>query len=342
MTLDVKKDRPMKEALIALFAKENRKFFLWGIGVFFVVLVLPPSIFTYITGENNTKLEFIKLIGWGMSGLIAILGVMGLFQRAAALDKQNEMTEKGHIHERFKVATEHLGSEHISVRIAAFNEFYHLAEIESNLRKTIFDILCAHLRQTTKDENYQKKEKDSETQESTNIKPTEEVQSLLNILFKPHNKNVLIFGGMNADLAGANLQGANLEQANLQNANLLSSNMEEVHLQNANLQKANLVDAKLIGAYLLDTNLQEADMNLVNMRRADLQGANLQKADMLSANLQNANLQNANLKGAFLQWAEINKQTTMPDSWKDMVEKDGTGKTSVCLVDNEGGVIKSY
>ena len=308
MTLDVKKDRPMKEALDALFAKENRKFFLWGIGVFVVVLILPPSIFTYIAGENNTKLEFIKLIGWGMSGLIAILGVMGLFQRAAALDKQNEMTEKGHIHERFKVATEHLGSEHISVRIAAFNEFYHLAEIESNLRKTIFDILCAHLRQTTKDENYKY------------TKPTEEVQSLLDILFKPQNSNDLVFGELNADLAGVNLQKADLHTANLNGA----------YLKGANLQGALLVKAELW---------------LTSMKNVDLQGADLQKASMHSTHLEGAKLQNANLleaemKKVHMQGAAISIDTKMPPFWKKHVIVGENGKIGVTVESNNGEVIE--
>ncbi len=315
----------MKKALIALFSNKNRKFFLWGLLVFFAVLLIavvaiPPDtcIFMYLTGEQS-KLELIKLIGWGMSGVIAILGVMGLLQRAAALDKQNEMTEKGHIHERFKVATEHLGSEHISVRIAAFNEFYHLAEIESNLRKTIFDILCAHLRQTTKDES------ESDSEQLEDIKSTEEARSLLNVLFKPHNKDDLIFGGMNADLAGANMQGAdlenanlhssnlkntklqkaNLQNANLQNAKLWSSNMDFANLKNANLQKAQMPDVSLYYANLEEANLQEVHALNINLQKVNLKNANLQKALLWSANLQEANLQKANLQGAYLLEANL-------------------------------------
>ncbi|MGU9951370.1 MAG: hypothetical protein ACNYPH_03515 [Gammaproteobacteria bacterium WSBS_2016_MAG_OTU1] len=142
----------------------NIKFLLRGIAgslvLLIVIMLLPPVeyILMYLTGTDD-KLELLKFIGLGISGLIAVFGVIGLLQRAAALDAQNKLTEKGHIQERFKTATEHLGSEHASVRIAAFNEFCHLVEIKPDWRKTIFDILCGHLRQTTKDKNYHKKEK---------------------------------------------------------------------------------------------------------------------------------------------------------------------------------------
>ncbi len=307
MTLDVKKDRPMKEALDALFAKENRKFFLWGIGVFVVVLILPPSIFTYIVGGNTPKLEFIKLIGWGMSGLLAILGVMGLFQRAAALDKQNEMTEKGHIHERFKAAIEHLGTKRVSVRIAAFYEFYRLAEIESDLKEPIFDILCAHLRKSTKDKNYQKKKEEPDITEHKKI----EIQSLLDILFKEH-KDKLIFDGL-----VANLEGANLQDANLQNAKL----------QNANLQYVNLQNAKLFGANLQNASLIKADLRRAIMEAYD----DMENPHVITVNLHNANLYNVKVDQqhpTFIYWSE------------NYIQKDMNGKAYVFLVDDKGKIIK--
>ncbi len=303
----------------------NRKFLLRSIVGSLILLIgvmlFPPVefIFMYLTGVN-TKLEFLKFIGWGMSGLIAIFGVIGLLQRATALDEQNKISEKGHVHERFKAATEHLGSEHISVRIAAFYEFYRLAKIEPepDLRDTIFYILCAHLRKTTKDEYYQKNQ----------IEPTEETQSLLNILFKPHIKynflpdsriksvlHVLVFDGMYADLEGVHLQGTNLIDAYLQGA----------QLQTANLHKA---------------YLPKTDMQWANLRWARLQNADLQNANLYGAKLQYANLHEAHLQGTNLQNATINKITKMPDGWKNVVKQDNDGKTGVLLVDDEGNVIE--
>ncbi len=235
-----------------------RKVLSWGIVVLFIlfisVILLPPAecIYMYFTG-TKAKFELLKFIGWGMSGLIATLGVIGLLQRAAALDEQNKISEKGHIHERFKAAAEHLGSRRISMRIAAFNEFYRLADLnpESGLRPTIFGILCAHLRQTTKHKNY-KPEKRTDIDKSKIIKPTEEVQNLLNILFKEGHKDPYIFGDSIATLKNVNLQGANLYAANLQKIRLQRAN-----LQNARLQETNLEEAKLQGANLKNAMITE-------------------------------------------------------------------------------------
>ena len=299
------------------------------------VMLLPPVkyILMYLTGTSG-KLELIQLIGWGMSGIIAVFVAFGLLQRAAALDKQNEISEKGNFHERFKTATEHLSSDQVSLHISAFNEFYHIAEIEPDLRKTILNILCAHLRQTTKDKNYQR-----DATESEKMKPTDEVQSLLDVLFKPH-KNNLIFGGISANLAGVNLQGADLEKANLQMANLLEARLKKANLQEANLNKANLrranlkkadlCQAELHEAELWGANLQEANLENADMYMAELRLANLQNANMRVTNLYKANLQMANLQGADMDGTIINEKM-MPDNWEDMVKKDKDGETGVSI-----------
>ncbi len=242
-------------------------------------------IFMYLTG-TETKLELIKLIGWGMSGIIATLVVFVLFQRAVALDGQNIIAGKGHIQERFKAAIEHLGNDNASIRIASFYEFYRLAKAEIYLQKAILDILCAYLRQTTKNEDYQKKQ----------IKPTEEVQSLLNVLFKPNDKGDFIFVDIGADLEGVYLQGAHLQSANLQNANL----------QTASLQSA------------------------------DMRYSNLQDAQLQEAQLQDTKLQNAILQGANLQRSLRNTSKGMPDGWKDIVVKNNDGRTGLVIMNDKG------
>ncbi len=307
------------------------KFLLRSIATLLILLIfvmLFPSQFMYFTG-GKTKLELLEFIGWGISGTIAIFGVIGLLQRAAALDKQNEMTEKGHVQERFKTATEHLGNEQVLVRIAAFNEFYHIAEIESSLRKTIFNILCAHLRQTTTHENYQQN-----TATSKEIKPTEEMQSLLDILFK----NDLVFDRMhvnlkgvylhNADLWYAKLQWTDLQKADLQGAKMWGANLQWSHMKEANLRGANLYQAQLLGTNLEKANLYGANLSMAHLQ-ANLSFANLEKANLYGAYIQSTNLQGANLQGANLQNARIDEDTMMPGGWEDIVEKNKDGETGV-------------
>ena len=318
----------------------NRKFLLRGIAALFIlsifVMLFPPVkfIFMYLTG-TKTKLALLEFIGLGISGIIALFGVGGLLQRATALDKQNKISEEGQVQERFKTATEHLGSEHASVRIAAFNEFCHLVEIKPDLRKTIFDILCGHLRQTTTDKNYQTKEEYPDTAESKKIKPSVEMHDLLDILFKPGKKDDLIFGGLNANLRGANLQGASLQEVDLIEADMYNANLQEAYLEKINLQKAYLYRADLKKANLKKANLQEARMWRANLQNANLQMANLQMVDLRLADLRMADLRQANLCEA-----EINKDTKMPDGWKNMVKKDANGKTGVLVVDDKRKIIE--
>ncbi len=216
------------------------------------------------------------------------------------------------------------------MRIAAFNEFCHLVEIKPDLRKTIFDILCGHLRQTTTDKNYQTKEEYPDTAESKKIKPSVEMHDLLDILFKPGKKDDLIFGGLNANLRGANLQGASLQEVDLIEADMYNANLQESYLKKINLQEAYLYRADLQMA-----NLQEANLQMARMWRANLQMANLQMVDLRLADLQMADLHLANLCEA-----KINKNTKMPDGWKNMVKKDANGKTGVLVVDDKREIIE--
>ena len=98
-----------------------------------------------------------------------------------------------------------------------------------------------------------------------------------------------------ANLIGTELQGANLESAQLQGANLVGAELQGANLESAQLQGANLVGAELQGANLVRATLQGADL-----REAELQGADLREAE-----LQSAGLVWAQLQGAYLAWAEL-------------------------------------
>lgn len=126
-------------------------------------------------------------------------------------------TEQGQQQERFRNAIEHLGHEKDSVRLGGAYELFHLAEDTEELRQTVLDILCAHIRQTTGEYEYQKKYKVPEDVEDVS-EPSEEVQSLLNLLFVQEHD---VFKGLRADLRGSWMIGADLGMARLENAVLV-------------------------------------------------------------------------------------------------------------------------
>ena len=131
--------------------------------------------------------------------------------------KANKNTEQGQRQERLKNAIEHLGHSSDSVRLGGAYELFHLAEDEDtaegkkDLRQTVLDILCAHIRRTTREPEYGKDYKRN---------PSEEIQSLLTLLFVQEHK---VFTGLKINLQGSWLNGSNLYKARLGKANLIGS-----------------------------------------------------------------------------------------------------------------------
>ena len=65
--------------------------------------------------------------------------------------KANQNTEQGQRQERLKNAIEHLDSSSDSLRLGGIYELFHLAEDTIEWRQTVLDILCAHIRRTTRE-----------------------------------------------------------------------------------------------------------------------------------------------------------------------------------------------
>ena len=248
------------------------------------------------------KNEILKFLGIGMGGvLLAIQAVMS-YMRAKAMEgaakaqagatkqqaKANENAEKGLRQERLKNAIEHLGHGSDSVRLGGAYELFHLAEETKELRQTAFDMLCVHIRRTTGEAEYR---------ENHESKPSEEIQSLLTLLFVQEHE---VFKGLHINLQGSWLNGVVLSGARLRKANLVRAHLQEAELRGAHLEEAHLFDAQLQGADLEDVHLQRA-----NLMRAQMQGADLVDAQLQGANLMGAQLQGADLVGALLQGADL-------------------------------------
>ena len=252
----------------------------------------------------TAKNEILKFLGIGMGGILIALQALMSYKRAKAMEdtakaqanaanaqadaakaqaRANENTEQGLRQERLKNAIEHLGDEKDSVRLGGAYELFHLAEDNEDLRKTAFDILCAHIRQTTGENEYEKK---------YNSKPSEEIQSLLTLLFVKEHE---VFKDCHINLQGSWLNGADLVKARLEKAVLT-----RVHLQGATLVEARLQGAILTGGYLQKANLREACL-----QGASIDSAYLQEADLSKACLQGATLIESRLQGVILKWAYL-------------------------------------
>ena len=260
--------------------------------VFVVVMCFenPKRIFNLlgVSEKDQPKYEVLKFLGIGMGGILVALQALASHRRAKAMEDTAKSqadavskTEDGLRQERLKNAIEHLGDEKDSVRLGGAYELFHLAEDTEELRQTVLDILCAHIRQTTGENEYEKK---------YNSKPSEEIQSLLTLLFVQEHE---VFKGCDINLQESWLNGADLWGARLEKAFLT-----RVHLQGATLTEAHLQGAILTGGYLQKTDLREACL-----QGASIDSAYLQEADLSKACLQGATLIEARLQGVILKWA---------------------------------------
>ena len=269
----------------------------------------------YISGlvGLSAKNRILTFLGFGMGGILVALQALMSYKRAKAMEdaakaqamatdeqaKANKHTEQGQRQERMKNAIEHLGNQSGSVRLGGTYELFHLAKDIEELRQTVLDILCAHIRRMTGENRYQ---------ETYKSKPSEEVQSLLNLLFVQEFK---VFKGLHTNLQGSWLNGAalieaHLEQANLADAHLQEASIQEAYLQGARLQEAHLQKAVLQSAHLQNAVLQNAHLQGARVQEAYLQGAFLDQAHLQGAELNGAHLQGAFLDQAHLQGAELN------------------------------------
>ncbi len=280
--------------------------------VVFVVVMIPDCpkwIFNLlgIAGTEEPKYEALKFLGIGMGGILIALQALMSYKRAKAMERTAEAqadaakaqadavakTEQGQRQDRLKNAIEHLGHEKDSVRLGGAYELFHLAEDTEDLRQTVLDILCAYIRQTTSEDKYREKHKS---------KPSEEIQSLLTLLFVQKHK---VFKDCHINLQESWLNGANLKEARLARAILTKAHLQEAWLREAQLQGAYLIEARLQEADLSKVQLQGAYLLMADSRGAYLSQSRLQGAHLLGASLQAANLQEAHMQGANLASAQL-------------------------------------
>ena len=164
--------------------KENWEF------IAIVILVTALLVVTCLMFKGKGDYEFLRDLA---TGLLALIATVALLRRAAALDKtakaqnktavaqdetakaQNETakaqreTSKATLQSNqqtiFKDGIKFLGDESESVRLAGIYNLHELAINHPERSNDVLEILCAHLRSKTNEEDYQKKyneEKDKE------------------------------------------------------------------------------------------------------------------------------------------------------------------------------------
>ncbi len=271
--------------------------------------------------KPSDKFEILKFLGIGMGGILLALQALASHKRAKAMEdsakaqadaanaqaKATEATEQGQRQERLKNAIEHLGHQSVSVRLGGAYELFHLAQDTEGLRKTVLDILCAHIRRTTGEDEYR---------ETYKSKPSEEIQSLLTLLFVQDHE---LFKGLPINLKGSWLNGAKLQGARFRKVELSGAYLQGTELFKADLKEAQLMNnVYMQGAFLHSAQLQGATLMLTHLEGSSLDNAQLQGSGLFMVYLQGATLGRTCLQGV----VQISKFSSFADQIRRLIGRE--------------------
>ena len=199
------------------------------------------------------KREVLTFLGLTTAGLVLIAQALVNNRRAKGVEetaKAQQQTAQAQLGSNqqtlFDTAIAKLGDAAASVRLGGIYALYHFALDNSKRAQSTVEILCAHLRETTQNKKYQEEYKE---------RPSNEVQSLLDLLCKPDQwralQNHLPEDGRSdfiRDFSFCYLHGANLEGAYLRRVNLANADLQDANLRGPACREHSLVKCQLAGS----------------------------------------------------------------------------------------------
>ena len=243
-----------------------------------IVIIVVLYYFNFIDTEEQITLTSIG------SGLIAITGLYFFYKRLKNQDIQR-------VDDRFNSAINLLGSSETSARTGAVYVLHELALEEDKYRQQIVQILCSHVRSKTSETEYQKTHKE---------RPSNEIQTTLNLLFKEEEHG--LYTQDFAKVAG--FPRADFEHAYLVRADFWKAQCQRAVFWNAQCQEANFNDAQCQGAFFWNTQCQRADFLHAQCQGANFWNAQCQGAIFWKAQCQGANFWKAQCQGAIFRDAQ--------------------------------------
>jgi len=200
--------------------------------------------------------------------------IISLFKRR----KETVQTqEKEILNTRFSSNVELLGNENQSTRISGAFDLYLLANKhpEEYLRP-VCEVFCRHVRTITSDKNYQEKYIE---------KPSKEIQTLLDFLFKKSENKPPAFDDCKKNLRETFLHGVNFFNAKLNKVDFRNTILSDANFFGATLSEVDFSEAKLN-----DINLSFTSLNKVNFWDAKLNNINFFYARILGSKFWDAKL----------------------------------------------------
>jgi hypothetical protein len=254
-----------------------------GIGVGVVIFLLPfcclafHDWFGWGSKELYTfglELKDFMTVWIALGGVVAVVGGIVQTQRRINLqEKQLERQDKQFNTQqrdgRFASGVELLGNPHESTRIGGAYNLYFLARDFEELRPAVCEILCAHLRTIAHKSKF-------ETEEQLAKYPKNEVQSIIDLLFRKHEtdesgEEVPIFHKENKSLDEVLLWNVYIGGLEGRDSHILN----RVHFARATLIEVRfpnglLTSVKFYGTILINVNFDEATLTDVDFFSATL------------------------------------------------------------------------
>jgi uncharacterized protein YjbI with pentapeptide repeats len=293
--------------------------------------LVPPWLYRNAEGEAGDRLKAITdtrtALLAGLIGVGALLTFWLNSRMYRITARTLEVTEQGHITERYTKAIEQLSQAELAMRLGGIYALERIAKDSERDHPTVVEVLSAFVREESRKQGATGVRRDigqgaakndttaPESESETAARPGTDIQAALAVLGRlPRRPEIARADFSEAQLSGARLDRANLSGAELYRANLSGARLDGANLFGARLRGANLSAAKLHGANLSAAKLDSADLSRAelteaNLTRAELTEANLTRAELTEANLSGARLYRANLSGAWLVEANLSDAT---------------------------------
>ncbi len=259
-------------------AKIWRKYWRWIIGIglvylypFYCLLIgmIPgvdwPPLLTF-----GLDLKDFMTVWIALGGVIAV--VIGIFQTQTRISQQ----EKQQRDARFAAGVELLGNPHESARIgAAYNLHFLAKEFPEEYLTTVCEILCAHIRTIVSSMHF------ADDQECRRY-PFNEVQTIIDLLFKEKDKKKSIFtdefkdlhftsflvelyfdGAIitNTDFSQSEFDGTHFENSIIDNVTFTLSTLNGISFDNAALKNVSFIEIKSSELSFIDTKFNAVDFS---------------------------------------------------------------------------------
>lgn len=263
--------------------------------------------FFHFFGEHKDGFKALRefaLILFGLAGFYFLwLRTKSLKKSADASEKQAELAEIGQITERYIKAVDQLGSDKLEIRLGGIYGLEKVAKLSQDLRKQVFEVLTAFIRENAKLSDSLLKE---------DYMPRIDIQAVITVL----GRRETLKTNDNLDLSNSLLVEYEFKGDFVQ-TNFSNSNCDYAIFSGSNCAYASFNDASCDRAEFIFTNLYKASLtgsiaNNANFSTANLDDSNFDNAELTSTIfnqtvIKNSDFNGANLTKAFFDIAKIRK-----------------------------------